>query len=147
VIEPPQRDKLRALIEGLRPGDGDAYVVRCACDPVEGAINGRTVVDHIWLFPIRDDIRWTHRVHEQILPAIIRADIPVRWTDLTVRHTGYSDRALRGRKFQRDARILRNLRVGDELLLRDGRIEPIEGVRLYAFFGTVYNFELADLHC
>ncbi|MGP0062529.1 MAG: glycosyltransferase [Isosphaeraceae bacterium] len=107
VIEPPEREKLRALIEGLRPGDGAAYVVRCACDPVAGAINGQTVVDHIRLFPIRDDIRWTYRVHEQILPALLRAGIAVRWTDLTVRHTGYSDRALRARKFRRDARILR----------------------------------------
>jgi hypothetical protein len=40
-----------------------------------------------------------------------------------------------------------DLRVGDELLLRDGRIERIEHVRLYAFFDTVYNFEVEDLHC
>jgi hypothetical protein len=50
--------------------------------------------------------RWTYRVHEQILPALRRAKIPVRWTDLTVRHTGYVDRALRDRKLDRDARIL-----------------------------------------
>ena len=40
-----------------------------------------------------------------------------------------------------------DLRVGDELLLRDGRIEKIDHVRLYAFFDTVYNFEVEDLHC
>jgi hypothetical protein len=37
--------------------------------------------------------------------------------------------------------------VGDELLFRDGRIEPIDQLRLYTFFATVYNFEVEDLHC
>ena len=40
-----------------------------------------------------------------------------------------------------------DLRIGDELQLRDGRIERIEHVRLYPFFDTVYNFEVEDLHC
>jgi hypothetical protein len=59
------------------------------------------------LFPLREDIRWTYRVHEQILPALRRAKVPVRWTDLTVRHTGYVDQALRTRKLDRDAAILK----------------------------------------
>ena len=41
------------------------------------------------------------------MPALRRAGIPVRWTDCTVRHTGYTDLALRARKLQRDTRILR----------------------------------------
>ncbi len=40
-----------------------------------------------------------------------------------------------------------DLRVGDELLLRDGRIEPIEHSWVYPFFDKVYNFEVDDLHC
>ena len=36
-----------------------------------------------------------------------RAEIPVRWTDVIVRHTGYVDPALRARKLDRDAKILR----------------------------------------
>ena len=126
VVEPPERETLRALLDGLggsvHPGEGEppcepnsgaartearppgsprspedvaAYVVRCACDPGEDGSGGETVVDHIRLFPLREGIRWTYRVHEQILPALRRAKIPVRWTDLTVRHTGYTDRALR----------------------------------------------------
>jgi hypothetical protein len=83
-----------------------AYVVRCACDPGADGSGGRTVVDHIRLFPLRDNVRWTYRVHEQILPALQRAEIPVRWTDLVVRHTGYTDPALRARKLDRDTRIL-----------------------------------------
>jgi glycosyltransferase involved in cell wall biosynthesis len=107
VVDPPEREKLRALIGQLRPGDEAAYVVRCACDPGPDGSGGQTVVDHIRLFPLRDDVRWTYRVREQIVPAIQRAGIPVRWTDLVVRHTGYTDPALRARKLERDARILR----------------------------------------
>ena len=106
VIDPPEREKLRALLERLGAGDEAAYVVRCKCDPSADGTGGETVVDHIRLFPIRENVRWTYRVHEQILPALRRARIPVRWTDITVRHTGYVDRELRARKLDRDARIL-----------------------------------------
>jgi tetratricopeptide (TPR) repeat protein len=63
-------------------------------------------VDHIRVFPLRDDVRWSYRVHEQILPALRSAKVPVEWTDVTVRHTGYADQALRMRKLDRDWRIL-----------------------------------------
>jgi glycosyltransferase involved in cell wall biosynthesis len=106
VIEPPEREKLQALLDGLRAGDEAAFVVRCACDPSTDGSGGETVVDHIRLFPLRPDIRWTYRIHEQILPSLRRAGIPVRWTDLVVRHTGYTDIAVRARKLERDTRIL-----------------------------------------
>ncbi len=83
-----------------------AYVVRCSCDPGPNGDGGQTVVDHIRLFPLREDVRWSYAVHEQILPALRRANVPVRWTDITVRHTGYTDPALRERKLQRDHKIL-----------------------------------------
>jgi glycosyltransferase involved in cell wall biosynthesis len=106
VIDPPQRDKLRQLLGELSGEDEAAHVVRCACDPAPDGTGGATVVDHIRLFPLRDDVRWTYRVHEQILPALRRAKVPVRWTDLVVRHTGYTDSALRVRKLDRDTKIL-----------------------------------------
>ena len=84
-----------------------AYVIRCACDPAPDGTGGETVVDHIRLFPRRPDVRWTYRVHEQILPSLRRAKIPVRWTDVTVRNTGYVDKALRAKKLDRDTRILK----------------------------------------
>ena len=84
-----------------------AFVVRCKCDPGPDGSGGDTVVDHIRLFPLIEGVRWTYRVHEQILPALKRAGVPLEWTDITVRHTGYSDRALRFRKLDRDRRILR----------------------------------------
>jgi tetratricopeptide (TPR) repeat protein len=82
-------------------------VVRCACDPGPDGAGGETVVDHIRQFPVIEGVRWTYRVHEQILPALKRAGVPVEWTDITVRHTGYADRELRSRKLERDCRILR----------------------------------------
>jgi tetratricopeptide (TPR) repeat protein len=106
VLEGHQCDNLRRLLDGLRPGDESAYVVRCACDP-EPRGGGQTVVDHIRLFPLRQDVRWTYRVHEQILPALRRANVSVRWSDVVVRHTGYTDPALRARKLVRDEAILR----------------------------------------
>jgi glycosyltransferase involved in cell wall biosynthesis len=110
VVDPPEREKLRALLEvlggreaaagigahrapyelgrggdhvgsGPHRGPHEAYVVRCACDPEPDGNGGRTVVDHIRLFPLREDLRWTYRLHEQILPALRRANVPVRWTD------------------------------------------------------------------
>ena len=106
VIDPPERDRLRALLDRLRAGDQACYVVRCKCDPSPDGTGGETVVDHIRLFPLREDVRWTYRVHEQILPALRRADVPVRWTKIIIRHTGYVDRALRARKLDRDTKIL-----------------------------------------
>ena len=81
-------------------------MVRCACDPGPDGSGGDTVVDHIRLFPLIEGVRWTYRVHEQILPALKRAGVPLQWTDITVRHTGYADRALRSKKLERDSRIL-----------------------------------------
>ena len=60
------------------------------------------MVDHIRLFPLIKGVRWTYRVHEQILPALKRAGVPLDWPEITVRHTGYADRALRMRKLDRD---------------------------------------------
>src|SRR5262249_19677128 len=129
VIEPTERTKLESLLGRLRGGQSragstqkgtgtgvlgrsqspfaSAYVVRRACDPGPDGNGGDTVVDHIRLFPVIEGVRWTYRVHEQILPALKRAGVPVQWTDITVRHTGYADRELRSRKLDRDCRILR----------------------------------------
>jgi GT2 family glycosyltransferase len=106
VIEADQRERLRALLGSLEPGDPTAYVVRCSCDADGKGNGGATVVDHVRLFPLRPGIRWAYRVHEQILPALRRAGVPVKWSEVTVRHTGYVDPAVRGRKLERDQALL-----------------------------------------
>ena len=55
---------------------------------------------------MREDTRWTYSVHERILPVLWRVNVLVRWTEVTVRHTGYTDAALRERNLQRDCKIL-----------------------------------------
>jgi glycosyltransferase involved in cell wall biosynthesis len=103
-VEPAHHERLRALFDGLRTTSA-AYVVRCSCD-ADPSGGGATIVDHIRLFPVRADVRWAYRVHEQILPALRRVGVEVRWTDAAVRHVGYNDPALRQRKLQRDQAIL-----------------------------------------
>ena len=83
-----------------------AYVMRCACPPGHDGKRGGTVVDHVRLFPIRPGVRWTYRVHEQILPSLNRAKIPVRWTDIVIRHDGYADPEVEARKLERNIKIL-----------------------------------------
>jgi tetratricopeptide (TPR) repeat protein len=73
------------------------------------------IVDHIRLFPIRPDVRWTQRIHEQILPTVSAAGLPIHWTDVAIPHHGYSDRATTDRKLDRNLRIL-----GIELLEKPG---------------------------
>ena len=108
VIEPPEREKLRALLDTLAigtrlpPTSSDAPAI-----PARTAAAARPWSTTSGSSRSAKTIRWTYRVHEQILPALRRAGIPVRWTELTVRHTGYADRALRARKLERDTRILR----------------------------------------
>jgi tetratricopeptide (TPR) repeat protein len=55
---------------------------------------------------VRADVRWTYEVHEPMLPVLRLVNVPVRWTEVTVRHTGYTGMALRERKLQRDCKIL-----------------------------------------
>jgi hypothetical protein len=40
-----------------------------------------------------------------------------------------------------------DLRVGDEVLLRDGQIAPVQGMDYRSFEGTVYNMEVDELQC
>jgi hypothetical protein len=85
----PARTEPRPPDTGRPPDERPAaYVVRCACAPGLDGTRGGTVVDHVRLFPLRPGVRLTYRVHEQILPSLKRAKIPVRWTDLIVQHRG-----------------------------------------------------------
>jgi GT2 family glycosyltransferase/Flp pilus assembly protein TadD len=104
-------EKLRQLFAELPAGQVRAYNLKCRCLPDQTGMT--TVVDHIRLFPRHEKVRWENRVHEQILPSIralaqeqkIQEDVVCR-TDIEIQHTGYQDPALRGRKLQRDLRLL-----------------------------------------
>jgi glycosyltransferase involved in cell wall biosynthesis/Flp pilus assembly protein TadD len=102
-LDEENRARLQALFASL--GDEDAaYVMKCLCLP--GANGLSTAVDHLRLFRNHPGIRWTFRVHEQVLPAVRALQHDVRWSDVVIHHTGYQDPALRQRKLQRDLRLL-----------------------------------------
>src|SRR5262249_59406800 len=103
-LDAANRDKLRALLAGLKD-ENAAYVLKCLCLP-DGPGGPATVVDHVRLFRNRPEVRWQYRVHEQVLPALRQLGAAVRWADVVIHHTGYQDPALRGRKLQRDLRLL-----------------------------------------
>ncbi len=100
--------RLRALADGTHAPEILGYVMQVHC-PGPGAEGHRdvTVVDHIKLFRNRPDLRFEHRIHEQILPAIRRAGGDVQFTDIYVVHSG-SDHPAAGRrgKLERDFRLL-----------------------------------------
>jgi GT2 family glycosyltransferase/tetratricopeptide (TPR) repeat protein len=104
-LDADNRARLRSVLAGLSD-DNIAYVMKCVCrsEQADGSV---TVVDHVRLFRNHPDLQWKYRVHEQILPALRRLKTEVRWADVTIEHLGYEDPALRGRKLERDLRLLR----------------------------------------
>ncbi len=104
-LDEVNRARLKVLFASLKE-ENVAYSMKCLClpDQTNGAA---TVVDHVRLFRRRPDVRWSYRVHEQILPAVRKAGGAVRFSDVTVHHVGYQDAALRSRKLQRDLRLLK----------------------------------------
>jgi glycosyltransferase involved in cell wall biosynthesis len=106
ILDSPERKKLESLLKNLLLDTKCAYVMRCASDREGDGNNAQLAVDHIRLFPLRDDVRWVYPVHEQILPALLKANIPTCWTDITVRHTGYATANQKVQKRQRDWDIL-----------------------------------------
>jgi len=103
VVDPQERIKLEGVLNSLRVDSKCAYAMRCASDR-RG--DGPLVADHVRLFPVSLDVRWVYRVHEQILPSLEHAGVPVYRTDVTIRHKGYVDAAVKERKRQRDFDIL-----------------------------------------
>lgn len=108
TIPPDCGHKLRVLADADHPPEVLGYVmqVHCPATPADGP-RDVTIVDHIKLIRNRPDLRFEHRIHEQILPAIRRAGGEVRFTDTYVVHSG-SDQTVEGqrRKLERDFRLL-----------------------------------------
>jgi tetratricopeptide (TPR) repeat protein len=103
-VDEDNRRKLRALFAGL----GDelaAYLMRQHSWP--DAVGGATlVVDQAKLFRRDPRLRWEYRVHEQILPSLLRLGGVARTTDIVFHHSGYQDPRLRRRKLERNRRLL-----------------------------------------
>lgn len=107
--------KLRALAHRTADRSVLGYVMQVHCPgPGEDGETGVTVVDHVKLFRNLPDLRFTGRIHEQVLPAINRAGGRVEFTDVFVVHSGY-DHSPEGqaRKLERDLRLL-NLELEEQ---------------------------------
>ena len=105
-IDEENRHRLGELFRRLDDTKPSAYVMRQLSTGREGRAT-TTAADHVRLFPLREDVRWSYRVHEQIVPAIRAAGIPVEWTEIGIGHVGYIDDDLRDKKLERNFGILR----------------------------------------
>jgi tetratricopeptide (TPR) repeat protein len=124
-LDEANRARLRTLFAGLGE-DNAAYVLKCLCLP-DGS-GTTTLVDHVRLFRNLPTLRWRYRIHEQILPALRALGGEIRWADVVIHHTGYQDPALRGKKLERDLRLLRMQQAE----------QPDEPFTLFNL-GSVYN--------
>lgn len=95
-------ERLVSLVNGLG-NENAAYLMKCRS--IDDAV-GTVLVDHVRLFRRYDSIRWSYRVHEQILPSILDGGGEVRSTDVSIDHVGYADAETRRRKLQRNLRLL-----------------------------------------
>lgn len=106
VMDPIQGERLQKLVRSNHKPQCHGYVLQVHC--LSEAAGQATVVDHVKLFRNRSDLRFEHRIHEQILPAIRRAHGTVEFTDIHVVHHGSRQSPEQHRrKLERDFRILR----------------------------------------
>lgn len=97
-------DALRAWVnaQSLPAAKAAGLLVKNSGD---GGLTG-TVFNQIRIFPNRRDIRFESPIHEQVLPALERAQVSVEYLNLHVLHTGYADPVLARKKQERNRAML-----------------------------------------
>lgn len=103
-IDEENRERLKQLFAELKP-DMAGYMITCRILP-PGKSDVVRLVDHARIFPNHPEVRWKYRVHEQILPAVVRLGGQVRRTDISVCHVGYQDEKLSHQKLLRNLRLM-----------------------------------------
>jgi tetratricopeptide (TPR) repeat protein len=85
----PDKAAIRKLVETDPETEPKAYglLVKNSSD---GGRSG-SVFNQIRIFPNRSNLRFRSPVHEQILPALEAAGIPIEYTSIRILHTGYAD--------------------------------------------------------
>jgi tetratricopeptide (TPR) repeat protein/glycosyltransferase involved in cell wall biosynthesis len=103
-LDADNRAHFRALRDRL-DDEAAAYIMRqrSASQVPDGS---PTLVEQCRLFRNHPEIRWSYRVHEQILPAVNRLGHEVRFTDIAIDHAGYVDPQRLQEKIQRNLRLL-----------------------------------------
>lgn len=104
-LDETNRQRLRALFTRL-PDANVPYVMTQMCLQ-EASLQGPhgqadKPVEQVRLFRNHREIRWQHRVYEQILPAVRRVGSELAKTDIVIQHPGYSDLDLHRRKIERN---------------------------------------------
>jgi Glycosyl transferase family 2 len=103
-IDETNRLRLRGLFAGLAD-ENAAYLMRyVALD--DGAPGRTSSVDHAKLFRKHPLVNWEYRVHEQILPAVMRTGGTIRESDVVIHHLGYRDADMVRRKLVRNGQLL-----------------------------------------
>jgi hypothetical protein len=103
-IDETNRLRLGRLFANLS-GENAAYLMRyVALD--DGAPGRTSAVDHARLFHKHPLVCWEYRVHEQILPAVVRAGGTIRQSEVVLYHLGYRDAGVVRHKLQRNGRLL-----------------------------------------
>jgi tetratricopeptide (TPR) repeat protein len=104
TLDAANRQKLGTLFATLGD-DLAAYLLRLHSlpDPASGTV---LVVDQVKLFRNDPRLRWEYRVHEQIIPALLRLGGVTRKTDIVIHHSGYQEPHVRRRKLERNRRLL-----------------------------------------
>jgi len=118
-LDEQNRERLRGLLTSL-PADNIAFLM-CQYSQLEHGPHAAAKVDHPRLFRNHPELRWSHRVHEQILPSLRQRGARVARTDLVITHDGFSDPGAQQPKIERNRRLL-------ELELRES---PTDGFVLY----------------
>lgn len=103
-LDQENRERLRKLFASLQD-ENAAYLMKWR-SPSDESGSQATLLDATQLFRNDPRIRWQHRIHEQIRPAIQRAGGITRWTDVVINHSGYQDAADKYRKLERNLRLL-----------------------------------------
>lgn len=56
--------------------------------------------------PVRPDIRWEGRVHEQLMPSLVAAGLECKMVPVTINHVGYATKAMLDEKCRRNIRLM-----------------------------------------
>lgn len=99
------RDQSALSEQPALPDQPAAFMCDTICLPRD-AHDLERVISHPRLLRRHPDLRFTGRVHEQILPSALALGYQVYASSLQIKHVGYCDAALLQRKLHRDIRLL-----------------------------------------
>lgn len=114
-VVPSEKKKLLRLFTSLRD-ENVGYVMGHVCLAADRSVS--TEVNQVRLFRRRPDLRWSYRVHEQVVPAIEKAGGAFRQTGIRIVHLGFREETTVASKLRRNLRLA-------ELDCRDRPFDPL----------------------